>query len=391
MRAPRRSVTVFRALAGGIACVLASCAQSAPASSPTPEPTGSFSSGSFEAPSAGPFPHRRRPPGAFAFPRPQSATVEFGAHGGRFSVGVSSFGKKFTVDPTKLHFVIRPWNATTEPAPFGAQVGPPVLERSSDQARPPGTMTVYSLAVVFPTRPVRPGMYDVTLQAERDLARYDDGTELPVGSWGRSDVYWPDEGGADPSLRAAREAIENRVAYGYGGLVISCHRSLYRTYLADVGVQVRTVERRHDTVERMWTGSMTSQGNDQAYSFLDVDPLVVHADYPSAKWFSFGGGGTTDDDAPCPGFTIADPWQIGVTLTTVEPPPLPSGYDQFKIAVGMSRDDVARRRGYPQGYFTRAQLDARSVWEYDEALMDQFTVTFRNGRVASFTVPRGLP
>jgi hypothetical protein len=376
----------LRVLACGAACVLANCAQPAPASTPTPEPSGAFSSSSFTPP-----PARRRFRRAGFVPRPQSATVSFGAPGA-FSVGVFSFGKKFTVDPTKLHFVIRPWNATAAPVPFEAQVGSPILERSFDQARPPGTMTVYSLPVVFPTRPARPGMYDVTLEADPGFARYDDGTELPVGSWERSDVYWPDdEAGADPGLRAAREAIENRVVYGYGGIVISCHRALFSTYLADVGVQVRSVERRHGTVERMWTGSMTSRGNDQAYSFLAVDPLVVHAEYPSAKWFATGGGGTTDNDAPCPGFTLADPWHIGVSLTTTKPPPLPAGYDQFKIAVGMSRDDVARRRGFPQGYSTRAELGARSVWEYDDALMDQYTVTFRNGRVASFTVPRGLP
>jgi hypothetical protein len=321
----------------------------------------------------------------------QSARVEFSEKSGAFSVSVWSFGKKFTVDPAKLHFRIRPVSVTTDPGPFGAQVAAPVLERSADQPQPPGTMTVYSLQVAFPVRPSRPGMYDVTLQPDPGFARYDDGAELPVSSWGRSDVYWPDEAGADRGLAAAREAIENRAVYGYGGIVLSCHRSLFRTYLADVSFQVRSVERSRGTVERMWTGSMTSGGNDQAYSFLAVDPLVVHAEYPTVKWFAIGGGGPTDNDAPCPGFELADPWQVGVTLTTAKPPALPAGYDQFKIAVGMSREDVARRRGFPQGYATRAQFDARNVWEYDDALMDQYTVTFRNGRVASFTVARGLP
>ena len=365
--------------------MLATCAQSAPSSSPAPEPSGSYSSGSFTPP-----PARRRPRGAWFAPRPQSADVGFGAQGA-FEVGVSSFGKKFTVDPTKLHFAIRPWNATAAPVPFGAQIGAPVLDRSFDQARPPGTLTSYHLTVVFPTRPARPGMYDVTAEADPGFARYDDGTELPVGSWPRADVYWPDEAGSDAGLRTARDALENRTVYGYGGIVVTCHASLYSTYLADVGVPVRSVERRHNTVERMWTGPMTSRGNEQAYSFLAVDPLVVHAEYPSAKWFSTGGGGPTDGDAPCPGFTLADPWHIGLTITTTKPPPLPGGDAQFTIAVGMSRDDVARRRGYPQGYFSRASLDAQSVWEYDDALMDQYKVTFSNDRVASFTVPPRMP
>lgn len=369
--------------------MLATCAQSAPTSSPAPEATAASSSSTFA-----PFPRRLPPRGVrrgFG-PRPQSATVEFGARGG-FEVSVFSFGRPYTIDPSKLHFVIRPWDATYAPKPFAAQVGAPVLDRSEEQSQPPqqpGRILSYHLPVVFPSPPARPGMYDVTVDAEPGFTRYDDGTELPVGPWGRSDVYWPDEAGADAGLRTARAELQNRTVYGYGGLVVSCHNYTYNTYLADVGVPVRNVERRHDMVEQMWTGSMTSRGNDQAYSFLAVDPLVVHAEYPSTRW-SWGGGGSPDDDAPCPGLTLADPWHIDVTLTTTKPPPLPGGYDQFKIAVGMSRDDVARRRGFPQGYLTRAALEAKTVWEYDDAPMDQYTVTFRNGRVVSFTVPRGLP
>ena len=323
-------------------------------------------------------------------PRAQTATLSFGARGG-FEVSVFSFGKPFTIDPSKLRFVIRPGDATSEPKPFAAQVGAPVLDRKDEQAQPPGTVMSYHLPIVFPARPARPGMYDVTTQPDPGFMKYEDGTEFPVDSWPRSDVYWPDEAGADAGLRAARGALVNRMVYGYGGLVISCHSSAFRTYLADVGVPVRSVERRHDMVEQMWTGSMMSWGNDQAYSFLAVDPLVVNAEYPSEKWFAIGGGGSTDDAAPCPGFTLADPWHIDVTLSTTKPPALPAGYDQFKIAVGMSRDDVVRRRGYPQGYLNRASLDAKSVWEYDAALMDQYTVTFRNGRVASFTLPQQMP
>jgi hypothetical protein len=383
MRAPKRSVTVaLRALGCGAAFALATCAQSAPTSSPAPAATGPSSSSTTPPPRRG-----TSWWGPFSRP-PQSATLDFGARGG-FEVSVFSVGKPYTIDPAKLHFVIRPWNATSAPKPFAAQVGAPILDRR--QAQPPDTIMAYHLPVVFPARPARPGMYDVTTQVDPGFTRYDDGTELPVDSSPRSDVYWPDEMGADDGLRAARDEFENRTVYGYGGLVISCHDYTDNTYLADVGVPIRSIERRRGVVERMWTGSMTSRGDDRAYSFLAVDPLMLHAEYPPEKWFATGGSGQPDYGAPCPGLTLADPWHIDVTLTTTKPSRLPAGYDRFKIAVGMTRGDVARRRGFPQGYFTRAQLAARSVWEYDDSLMDQYGVTFRNGRVASFSVPQQMP
>ena len=122
-----------------------------------------------------------------------------------------------------------------------------------------------------------------------------------------------------------------------------------------------------------------------------MDVLAIRAEWPAAKPFGINGSMQPASDAPCPGLMLADPWHVGVTLSTTPPPPLPAGYDQFVIAVGMSRADVAWRRGYPQGYFTREALDAQDVWSYFDAIPDDYTVTFRNGRVVSFTTPRGLP
>jgi hypothetical protein len=312
------------------------------------------------------------------------------AQHGAFIVTVTSFGKKYTLDPTKLHFTIAA-SAKGARAALAADVGEPVFGRSFDEGHD-GTMTSYDLPVTFPARPARPGMYDVAMVPDPGFARYDDGTAVRVEGGPHANIYWPDDSGADAGLRTARAAIDRRTVYGYGGIVLSCGVASFKAYLANVGVAVQGVERRRGTVQRLWTGTMTSWGNDAAYSFYAIDPLEVKASYPASP--SFGSGGSSQPaagDAPCPGFYLADPWHLDVTLTPAKPPPLPAGYDQFKIRVGMTRADVAWRRGYPQGYVTRAALNVRTVWGYFDSPGDSYTVTFRDGRVASFTVPPGLP
>ena len=365
--------------------MLAASAQSA--SPPAPHSTISYASKT-----STPSPSRRKVPRKAITPPPQSASFNLGAQDGAFLVSVSSFGKKYTVDPAKLHFTIRSLDGKAGArATFGADVGEPVLDRSFDQDKPSGTLTGYHLPIAFPVRPERPGMYDVAVVADPGFARYNGGAVLPVEGSPHANVYWPDDAGADAGLRAARAAIENRTVYGYGGIELSCGAASSKTYLANVGVAVQNVERRPGAVQQLWTGALPSWGNDAAYSFFAVDPLAVKASYPSAASFGSGSSSVPGGDAPCPGFFLADPWQVDVTLTTAKPPPLPAGYDQYKIAFGMSRADVVWRRGYPQGYANRAAIDTRTVWAYDDGPGDAYTVTFRNGRVVAFTVPPGLP
>jgi hypothetical protein len=57
----------------------------------------------------------------------------------------------------------------------------------------------------------------------------------------------------------------------------------------------------------------------------------------------------------------------------------------------MTRDDVARRRGDPPGYATRAARDRAPVWVYTGGPFDSYEVRFRNGRVTSFTKPATPP
>lgn len=374
------------ALIGGTAAALGAAvglvlATSAQAPAPHPQPTN-FETRVF-APGRGMVPAHRAPTA-----RTQSANVVLDVQDDAFLVLVESFGKKFTVDPAKLRFAIRAVNGGI-PQSFAAEIGEPVLDRTVDQGQE-GAVRWYHLPITFAARPARPGMYDVALVTTAGFVRADDGSAIAVEGAPHADIYWPDETGDDAGLRTAREAIDGRTVYGLGGLVLSCGSASFKTYQADVGIAVTGVQRRRH-VERLWTGSMTSWGNDAAYSFFAVDPLAVTATYPAAQTFASGGSSQPAGDAPCPGFYLADPWHLEVTLTTVKPPPLQQGFDQFKIARGMTRDEVARRRGYPQGYFTRAALDHQSVWAYFDGPADEYTITFREGRVAAFTVPPGLP
>jgi hypothetical protein len=252
-------------------------------------------------------------------------------------------------------------------------------------------VTGYHLPIAFPDRPEHPGMYDVAVVADSGFARYNDGSVLRTEGASHVNVYWPDDMGDDAGLRTAKAVLENHTVYGYGGIELSCGAASSKTYLANVGVAVQSVERRHGAVQQLWTGALPSWGNDLAYSFFAVDPLAVKATYPAAASFGSGSSSAPAGDAPCPGFLLADPWQLDVTLTATKPPPLPGGSDQYTIAFGMSRADVAWRRGYPQGYATRAVMNGRSVWAYEDGPGDAYTVTFRDGRVVAFTVPPGLP
>ena len=126
-------------------------------------------------------------------------------------------------------------------------------------------------------------------------------------------------------------------------------------------------------------------GQRRGVSFFAVDPLAVRATIRTLRRSVRAARRSPPATRRARGFsspirgTRAD-------ADAGQPPPLPAGYDQFKIAAGMTRAEVARRRGYPQGYSTAAALNVMPVWYYYDGPGDAYTVTFREGRVAAFTV-----
>lgn len=57
----------------------------------------------------------------------------------------------------------------------------------------------------------------------------------------------------------------------------------------------------------------------------------------------------------------------------------------------MTRADVAWQRGYLNEFGDREQLDRENVWQYLDAPLDGYSITFADDRVVSFTKPQGMP
>ncbi len=84
---------------------------------------------------------------------------------------------------------------------------------------------------------------------------------------------------------------------------------------------------------------------------------------------------------------FADPWRVDTSLTTAQPPRDLAG----KIELGMSRDDVIWRAGFPNAYGTVASFRARDLWYYDSPTPFSWWVRFANDRVVEYHPPGNLP
>ena len=287
-------------------------------------------------------------------------------------------GPRYRIDPSKLSFQARPF---AEPAaalvPVEATIGSPVYV-PPEGSPATGRLVEYAMPVVFwPSQP--PGMYRVTLNAAPGFATSSDGAALGYGDWSRGgetlsfNLWWPDTRGADAALQRVRHRLAGRDVYGYGGIDVGCDR-LHAIRGANVPIRVRDIVRDAGSVARLWTGSTAHWGNDAAPNFFALGPLRVVV------------------DVPCSQLELAD-FQIDTTLSLQAPPKdVQAGDAPFSpLERGMSRAAVAWRRGYPNALETRAQLDRQDVWKYFDGPGDGYSVIFRNGRVASFTRPSGLP
>jgi len=321
----------------------------------------------------------------------QSVAMGLGVDGGVAQLHAFSLGD-FKLDLSKLSFTAWPYGKldATE-RPVMVSLGPPVLVPS----RTRGTaITEFTMRVEFPKAPGPPGMYDIQLHAAEGFARANDGTPILFGDWSRSgsqnwriDVWWPSN--PERSLESMRTRLVGKELYGYGGVRLSCP-PLFWLYDAHTPVRVRAVERVRGRVDELWTGTPVSGGNDMAPHFFANDPLRIIFDRPSAKPWGFGGGGPTAHEA-CPALELAD-WQVDVTLSPKPPPDsIPHNIGCGGLHVGMSREDVAWRCGFPHDIGDRATLDRQKLWTYDTAAPFSFAVTFEGDKVSSFTTPGRLP
>lgn len=317
---------------------------------------------------------------------------------GLASLLASSLGESYILDPAKLSFVAWPHGSHSAPLPLTATIGAPSYIPPDGSGVPAECrLKEYALRVSFGEAPGPPGLYDVELQTADGFAKTDRGVSLPYRDSSRfpesrllGTISWPRD--PDVTLARARAEFVGRNVYGYGGISIACpHWS--NAYEFNVPVLIRAVERDTGQLEDLSTGPATD--------FFAVSPLRFVVDVPSIQPLAQGGTSGDSRNEPgsgsCPGFVLAD-WQVDRTIG-LSPPPVPfdpsrdvrrnSFYPE--IAVGMTRDDVAWRIGYPSDFADRAAIDRESVWTYEQPPPGGFTVTFRDGKVIAFTKPAMPP
>jgi len=275
------------------------------------------------------------------------------------------------------------------PATFGRPVpvqpvGQPAYQPQRD----------YEIPVAFSRVPGLPGMYDVQLHVADDFGKTGDGRTLvwwqPSASW-PVHMWWPDERRGDPNLAALRRRFVGKDVYGYGGVVISCWPQWFKVYSSTTPIRVKAVVRDQGRLEELWTGTMLHWGDEAALHFMANDPVRFVVDSPKVKDVGEGGSGVAAISAPCPAIVLAD-WQVDLTISTAPPPTLPGDlFASQRIWIGMSRDEVAWRRGYPNEFSEKRALDRETTWRYKDALRDSYSVTFRGDKVASYTSPARPP
>ena len=324
----------------------------------------------------------------------QSVAMDLRVEEGVAQLHAFSLGA-FTLDLSKLSFSAWPYGKLdAAERPVMVSLAAPVSSPNRGAAMLGTAITEYTMRVEFPKAPGPPGIYDIQLHTAEGFARADDGAPIPFGDWSRSgsqiwriDVWWPPN--PAQSLESVRKRLMGKELYGYGGVRLSCP-PLFWIYDAHTPVRVRAVERDRGRVAELWTGTPVSGGNDMAPHFFANDPLRIVFDRPSAKPWGFGGGGPAAHEA-CPALELAD-WQVDVTFS-LKPPPdsVPRDLGCGGLHVGMSREDLAWRCGFPHDIGDRATLDHQKLWSYDSAPPFSFAVTFEGDKISSFTTPRGLP
>ena len=308
-----------------------------------------------------------------------------------------SFGATYTIDQNKLSFSARPYgNPHAAEVPLDVTLGLPMYVQPEGAGTPPKQrLKEYAMNATFRGPPGPPGMYEVVLHAAPGFARTEDGALLPFGDWSRpkevwrTEMWWPDTRDNDSSLRNAQNRFAGRDVYGYGGILIGCPNWFY-TYTAGTPVRIREVVRDRGQVEELWTGSTVSGGDDMAPHFFAVEPIRLLVEKPTAKPLAIGGSSGQSFER-CPALVRAD-WQLDATISRRAPPRLAKLDGLYpQLRVGMTKDEVAWRFGYPRSFANLTVFRQASKWDYDGSPFNTFSVTFRNDRVSSFPLPRQMP
>jgi hypothetical protein len=301
----------------------------------------------------------------------------------------------YRIDPRKLWFTARRrGSAYGEKLPLQVSVGA-VSRVPSRDYNAYQRFTSYRMNATLHGPPGKPGLYEVEIHASPGFARSGEGSEVDLatpypgeGPW--AIIWWPDTGGGDPELAQVRRRFVGHDVYAYGGSAIGCP-TWFRRYGASTPLHVRAIARDRGRVEQLATGPTFFWGLDAAQiPFIAVEPLRLVVGLPAAHPNDVDTLDATDGiQEPCPAMLIAD-WQVDLLLDTRRPPP---GADDLGVVrLGMSRDEVIWRNGYPSTLGDRSELRRQAVWGYDFGGPGvAYTVTFRHDHVTSFTHGEGMP
>ncbi len=324
---------------------------------------------------------------------PQLVTFDLRVHDGVPTLHAFSFGAPYTVDPSRIAFTAtRRGDPAATAVPLALKLGAPALVPPAGAGNR-GSQD-YSMSLDFPGPPGKPGIYDVVLHAKRGFAVTSDGVDLPFGDPSRPDVKrwqivasWPDTRAGDSHLREANRRFAGHDVYGYGGIVIGCPNA-FEIYAAATPVRVREVVRDRGQVEELWPGTTVSGGDDMAPHFFAVEPLRLLVERPAVKAQGMGGSSGSTIER-CPAVVLAD-WQLDVTLS-LSPPPLRAPSRAHPARIGMTRDEVAWRNGYPRQFKDLDEVRRSDRWEYPGSPFNSFWFEFRGGRVSRFSPPAEQP
>jgi hypothetical protein len=307
-----------------------------------------------------------------------------------FVVSATSYKAPFTVDFSKLSFFVRP-NGSPQSAgrPLKARIGSAAVV-STNLAHAPvdPVITGFRAPVAFPDPPDDGATYDISATARTGFAQTPTG-ELPLGNVGigglnATPIWWASKTLGAASLRRLRHTYEGRTVYGYGGIAVSCAPDWTRFYPATTPIRVRSIRREH-TVTWLGTGH-ASYPYVGGLGFIAWNPVRVVFSPTDAtpSGTNYRVGGAAGD---CPALLLAD-WQAESVLSTSPPPSSIPTVASPEVKVGMSRDQVAWIRGYPNEMGDRATLRKEVAWRYGTMPMNSSTITFNGDRVASVVSAR---